>query len=423
MYHCGTDYLNSLAAWSGRSKFSLHSVSQFLRYLGDPQNKVPSIIVTGTNGKGSVSAALSSILGAAGYRVGLNTSPHLYAMNERILLDGEAITAQDLNEIGSVIKEVSERTDLRLTFHEALTVAGILAFDTKKVEFAVMEVGLGGRYDAANTIKRPELSVIVSVQMDHEALLGNTIEKIAYEKSGIMRSSGRVVLGDLTDGARAIIRYVSEKLSAKSISYGIDFTTKDSKTPFFCGLGAEFPLNSSLKGEHQLANMAVASAAALTLGIEARSCERGVSEVFWPGRLETLKYNSKEVLIDCAHNPAGANALVSYLRSQMLSNISVGFGAIDSKNWRGMVDILLPVVNEWNILEPPTPSAVRSDEISMYLKERGVTATSYGRDYRRFFERWINNDSTVYLITGSIYLVGELRRMITPEIQPIWRRR
>ena len=183
----GIAYLEKLTPWNGRGGFALEGIVKVLKRLGDPQDSYPTIHIAGTNGKGSVSSGISSILGAAGYRVGLNSSPHLQSLNERIAIDGLPIDSTALGEFCHDVRVAANRDLVELSFHEAITVVSFLAFREIGVEWAVVEVGLGGRLDASNVISRPAATAIVTIDYDHQAILGNTLAEIAAEKAGIIK--------------------------------------------------------------------------------------------------------------------------------------------------------------------------------------------------------------------------------------------
>ena len=191
----GLEYLQSLESWDFKSPFSQNNISTVLDYLGKPQDKPRALHVAGTNGKGSVSAMMSSILKQAGYSVGTNISPHLMNVNERFIINGEAIDDARLSEALSIVKGAVEATEAPLSYHEALTAAAFYAF--KDLDWIVMEVGLGGRLDASNVIAKPEIAFITSIGLDHQDILGHTLEAIAKEKAGIIKEGSHVVLGDI----------------------------------------------------------------------------------------------------------------------------------------------------------------------------------------------------------------------------------
>ena len=171
----GLEYLSKLTPWNGRGGFALEYITKVLERLGNPQDSLPSIHIAGTNGKGSVSSAVSSILAASGYRVGLNTSPHLEQMNERLVVDGLSVSDEFLGEFAFAVRNAAQRALVELSFHEAITAIAFLGFREIGVEWMVMEVGLGGRLDASNVISRPAATAIVTIDYDHQAILGNTL--------------------------------------------------------------------------------------------------------------------------------------------------------------------------------------------------------------------------------------------------------
>ncbi len=419
----GIEYLYSLAQWNKEKEFTLDSINKVLNYLNNPQNDIASIIVSGTNGKGSVSAMISSILGASGHTVALNTSPHLFTINERIIINGASIQDAELSNIGIKIQNACNEINTKLSFHEAITLAAFIAAKNANVDWHVLEVGLGGRLDAANTVLDPRLSILVSVDYDHQALLGNSLEKIALEKAGIFRKNGTAIIGELSEEPRIAISQYIQNNTIKSICYKSNFEIKenaDGNNYFQSTNGDNFLVSPILKGNHQIVNTAIAIAACRSLEIDIDSCAKGVSNVFWPGRLETLNYNDSEILLDCGHNPAGINSLISYFKSRSIFGVSLGFGVLSSKNWQEMVDILIPYVKDWNLLTSPTESAVASSTLEEYLHSKGISAKNYDKNYLLFLQEVCRNKANLQVITGSIYLVGAIRGMITEEIKPVW---
>ena len=201
----GLDYLATLTRWDGTGEFNLTALSRVLNYFGNPQDKVPSIHVGGTNGKGSVCVTTAAIIGAAGYRCGLATSPHLSRINERIVIDGHEVDDYSLSTLALELERSCVRKKETLTYHEALTAMSFLAFFENKVDWMVVEVGLGGTLDASNVISKPEISVITTIDFDHEDILGNSLRLIAREKAGIIKNGSRVVIGPMSAEAREII--------------------------------------------------------------------------------------------------------------------------------------------------------------------------------------------------------------------------
>lgn len=429
----GNEYLNSLAVWKGGGNFSLEGIREVLSRLDDPQDALPTIHVAGTNGKGSVSAASAAILGAAGYRVGLNISPHLERINERIVVDGEPVTDEFIGEFALEIRNASNRCNRTLTFHEALTALSFLSFRESGVEWVVMEVGLGGRLDASNVISRPVASVIVTIDFDHQHILGDTLGLIAREKAGIIKQGATVVTGNVGAEAENSIQRVVREKGAPWVrfreGYGFEYSQKlGDPVNFWCrdlkGDTQTTTFKTSLIGAHQAHNMAVAAAVGSTIGIPLDICVKGVESVYWPGRLEEFQLDTHRILMDCAHNPAGIRAFMSFLESKGVSGIDITFGVLDTKNWEEMVELLAPVVKRWRILAPQSERALPLhllEEKIRRLSGSDISVHNYGTEYEVWLRDILRTDpSEFFALTGSMYLIGKLRSLMGVPMPKLW---
>lgn len=424
------DYLLGLLPWTGSGVFTKNGIRQVMKALGDPQDKIKTVHIGGTNGKGSVSAFISSILGASGYRVGLNTSPHLSRVNERIVVDGCSVSNDFIAEYTKVIRAVSAKLKLELSYFEFVTAIAFLGFFEIGVDWGVFEVGLGGRLDATNIIKRPEASLIVSVDKDHEDILGYSIPEIAREKGGIIKDSGLVITGPLKGGAFQSIAEISRDRRARHVAYGRDFGVKPCDVPtdtsefVFLKTGrAATVFKSALIGAHQKRNASLAVMFGLEASLNETAISHGVENVFWPGRFEILSWNNRRLIIDCAHNPAGILELVNCLRLTGISSVDIAFGALNTKNWREMVDILAPISGNWYLLEPESEMAVSAIAVQGYLSSIGISGRVFGRDHSAFFESLDSTDAiNPLLLVGSIYLIGRLREFVIQDEKPLWER-
>jgi dihydrofolate synthase / folylpolyglutamate synthase len=371
VYHGGTVmdglvYLNSLQPWQGRGNFSLTAVKSVLKYFGSPQNQFRSIHVTGTNGKGSVCAAVAEILQHEGFSVGLTISPHLVRVNERIVINGNEISIDTLDNIGITIRNASLSLNVTLSFHEALTVAAFLAFYESKVDWAVVEVGLGGRLDSSNVMWRPALSILTTIARDHIEILGGSERSIAIEKSGIIKSYSQVVVGNIHPELQSIIAERCVEKRSRLMILGRDFEVKDQTedTFVYSSSNEQILVTKSLLGDHQAENMAVAFHACRVLGVSADSCIKGIAKVRWPGRLEVIRWAGKEILIDCAHNVPAMETFLHYLKAHYDKPVNVIFGVLETKEWEQMLDLLIPFSNKWLLLQPPSSRAVSSAKVS-----------------------------------------------------------
>ena len=349
------DYLHSLQRFG--VKLGLQNVDAVLAACGDPQRRFPSIHVAGTNGKGSVCAMLASILRADGRRVGLYTSPHLADVRERIRIDGRTIADADFDRLlGRIRKTIDRllaagRLEAHPTYFEVLTILAFLHFAERKVDIAVLEVGMGGRFDATNVVT-PLVSVITSISLDHREYLGRSLAAIAFEKAGIIKPGVPVVNGAEGRAAGAVIRRRARERGAPLVSaFGRDGALFAARTAAgfrfryeFCGESFAFRLK--LPGVHQGENAAVAVAAARTLGCVDRPLERrtilaGLAAAEWPGRLEAVGRRPL-VLLDGAHNEDGARALAAYVRDFVRGPLVLVFAMLKDKAVRRAADLLFP---------------------------------------------------------------------------------
>ena len=422
-------YLESLEQWKGGGGFGLENMRTLCAALGDPQDKVKTIHVAGTNGKGSVCAAICSILGKGGYKVGLTTSPHLSKINERVVIDGTLISDEELEYYSAKVMRASSATGVVPTFFEAITLVAFLAFVRSEVDYAVCEVGLGGRLDATNVILKPEVAVITTIGLDHEELLGSTLAAIASEKAGIIKIGSRVVVGDLYPEARYAVSNTARSHDVLCHEFGREFGISvcgEGGYLFESCIGESFSFLPMLDGEHQARNMAIAAHVAMLLGLSAEQCKIGIESVRWPGRMEVVKRGSRVVVIDAAHNLEAFEALSRYLHSRFPKGIEIGFGVLECKRWMEMVKVIQPHVRRWNYLLPESSRALSSDSFARWVSSIGINAFIYDCDYDRFIrERIFESDESCdipLLLTGSIYLIGGLRSKIVSGPSKLWQK-
>ena len=351
--------------------------------LGNPERAFRSILIAGTNGKGSVAKLLSSMMPDAG----LYTSPHLVRLNERISIGGREISDDDLREVFPAVKHAaSTAKDLLYppTSFELITAMAFLYF-RDRVRFAVLEVGLGGRLDATNIVDQ-DVSVITSIGLDHQQFLGTTIEAIAAEKAGIIKSSEPVIIGPSAD-----LPVIRER-AGNRLMRGADLS--------------RYPeLRPQLLGRYQLENIAVAIRAAECLGISKEDIVRGVNTTTWPGRLE----RRGRFLLDGAHNVAAASALAAFLREFHPEGVWVVFGVMADKQFEEMIAILRPHACQFVFTKPKSSRAKDPAELQRLVEGSHVELTvADAVDYARLNAPL---DTTI-LICGSLYLIGEARPML-----------
>lgn len=428
-------------------KFDLEHMRALLREMKHPERAFPSVLIAGTNGKGSTAATLASILRASGLKTGLYTSPHLVRINERIRVNGEAISNNEFAALHAQIDEIAshlvDRRELpwHPSFFEMMTAIAFAHFAGERVDIAVLEVGMGGRLDATNVVE-PVISVITDISLDHQKFLGNTVGEIAREKVGIIRHGAVVVtlpqqpeandvigntILDLDAAGVSAVQYVPP-VSPASTEYQVASTEQHHSVSRYrlqvCG--TEILVETPLVGRHQLRNVALAIAAAEELGkkgfagITPASIEGGIRETRWPGRFQVLAARSgrPEIVLDVAHNPAGAWALRSAL-SERYDNrpLIFLFGAMRDKAISEMTEILFPLATRVIATRPDNPRAASAEEIRE-AASRTATDVETIADVKAALESALTvaTESAVVVITGSIYLVGEAMRLLGLQI-------
>ena len=397
-------------------KPGLASTQALLERLGDPQQSFDAILVGGTNGKGSTAATLASILTHAGRRAALFTSPHLTSFAERFVV-GEARLPDDAIE--KVLGEVRGHAEaVGATFFEVVTALACQLFARARAEVAVMEVGLGGRFDATNALA-PVLSVITGVALDHTQVLGETVTRIAFEKAGIQRG-GRPLLTGAQGEALAVIE--SESARRGSVLWVLDrevkFSARDrgwegQQVSVTSALGCS-EVTSPLIAAHQARNVALAVAAAQLLGVPGAAIPGGVAGTRWPGRLERIAYQGRTFLLDGAHNPDAAGALARAVAALGIAPLPVVFGASDDKDIAGMVAALRPIAGEV-ILTRAALSPRASDPHRLAEHFAGPTIVTRSPPEALAVALTRSRPGGVVLAAGSLYLLGELRPLLTGE--------
>jgi dihydrofolate synthase/folylpolyglutamate synthase len=429
-----------------RRKFRLEEMRALLAELGDPQLRFPSVLIAGTNGKGSTSATLASILAAAGYKVGLYTSPHLARVNERVrILGAEHGSEVDRGEISddafaSLYFQVDEAAarlvaDGRLpdhsSFFETMTAVAFLHFAAKAVDIAVLEVGMGGRLDATNVVE-PLISVIADISLDHTDWLGTTIDAIAREKAGILRPNGVMVTLPQHREANEAIGEIAMRLGVRGVNAaeyipvpGALREPVRSRYPAWV-MGETVEIDSPLAGQHQQRNIALAIAAATELrnshgyNISAGDIVRGVRDTRWPGRLERFagEGHRADVLLDVAHNPAGAWALRSavsaILDSQPERPTTLVFGCLRDKAVAEMAQVLFPLFDRVVVTPVDSPRTASVEDLLAAASSTGTTAeaaTDASEALTRALQATPINGLVV--VAGSVFLVGQIRGLLT----------
>ena len=395
------DYLESLNVFG--IKPGLERITDLLSRLGNPQSKYKTVHVTGTNGKGSVCAMLNEMLSTAGFKTGMFTSPHLTSYCERLRLNGREIDEESFaalveriaHEIDEMIGEGGEHP----TQFEALTAMAFECFAREHVDYAVIEVGLGGTLDSTNVIT-PSVSVITNVGMDHADKCGGTLEGIAEHKAGIIKRGIPIVTAARGEPLK-IIKAVASKLNAPLHVVDTDQV-----------------LSLSLEGEYQRENAAVAIAAAECLNeprLTTSIIENALKHVKWAGRFELFNVNGRTVVIDGAHNPDGVAALRRSLDNKFGDRPRrFLFGVLGDKDFRSMLEILFDTSDEVIITRPQSSRAADPKLISELLNLRRIRAEAI-EDVNAAFNIWINGgtEQTVLIAAGSLYMIGAVRARLT----------
>jgi len=423
-----------LAAAAPR-KFDLEQMRVLAAALGHPERRFASVLIAGTNGKGSTAATLASILQAAGYRTGLYTSPHLRRPNERIRLQGESISDPEFAEIHQRVETLAQRLLAQKllpwhpSFFEMLTAMAFEYFSSVGVEIAVLEVGMGGRLDATNIVE-PAVSVITDVALDHQRFLGDTIAEIAREKAGIIRRNAPLVILPQHPQANQVIGEVCRERGAGAISAvpymppvspGAGETAKAAahgprnRYPLSV-LGKEIEVNSPLVGRHQLRNLALAMAAAVELrrfgfSVSPGEIERGVRQTNWPGRFQVIPPAGAvpEMVLDVAHNPAGAWALRATLAQIYPGRrFILVFGAMRDKAIAEMAEILFPLAEPVIATSAHSPRSATPQEIHDAAGRSHASLLSKAHVPGALAEACsLSGPAGLVVVTGSIYVVGE----------------
>jgi dihydrofolate synthase / folylpolyglutamate synthase len=405
----------------------LHRTLAMMQALGNPNEQFRSIHIAGTNGKGSVAAMVESILNHAGWKTGLYTSPHLVRVEERIRISGRQVSSRAFAALATRIAVAeadllrSHAMDRGLTTFEFLTCCAFLYFAEKKVDVAVVEVGLGGKLDSTNVI-RPEVSVITGISLDHQNYLGNTLAKIAGEKAGIIKEGIPVVSGCCVEAPRRIIRKRAKEAGAPLIEICDDCTITIKRMVRGCrSIDLRTPvrdyrnLHLSLAGEHQTRNAALAVMATENLKsilVQAQDIRRGLANARWPGRLD--EYDScRRTLMDGAHNPEGSQFLREYLVEQKEKEVHFVFGAVRDKNIKKMGSCLFPLATTIHLAEiANSRSADPSDIVDMHRQFRSRIRI-YPNMHQALLAAWKQcSRSGLVVVTGSLYLIGELLPLV-----------
>lgn len=416
-------YDNCLTTLYGLSRFGiklgLFSIQKIAESLGNPQDRFKCIHVAGTNGKGSIASALSSILRASGYRVGLYTSPHLIHFNERIRINNQCISNDEVLTSYEAVKSAGDPA-APLTFFEYTTAMAFYAFADRNVDWAVIETGMGGRLDATNIIT-PSISIISNVSLEHQKYLGNTIGRIAGEKGGIIKNDTPLVTGVRQKNALSVLEKIAAAKSSPIYRYTKEFRVRKYREEKFTYFGIEniwHDMHTGLPGDHQIDNAALVLAACELLkenrtDLSPANIKKGLAQTSWPGRLEIVS-KSPLILIDGAHNLMGARNLKKFLLKNLTERkITLITGILNDKPYKAMLRCLLPVCDRVILTRPKIDRALPPERL--YTVAKKILPNSLViPDVRSALAYAVETvfSRNAICIAGSLYLVGEIKEAL-----------
>ena len=417
----------------------LDAIEGLLEELGHPEDKLKIVHIAGTNGKGSIFAYLSSILIAAGFKVGRYISPTISCYEERFQINGEYITKDKLARLYNIVEEAmkreEEKTGLKPTLFEVETAISFLYFKEEEVDYALIEVGMGGRMDATNVIRHPELTVISSISYDHQAFLGDTLEEISWQKAGIIKESCPVVLSENSDEVCKVIEQEAKKKKVKCIEIEPTDYEVLSETPYGSTfLWKEQRYETKLPGRHQVSNAVTALAASEYLfhkdyeknnartandkkldEMNVKSAQQGgIIRTCWPGRLEVLK---KEPLFyrDGAHNPDGAKKLAAFLQKYFTNKkIIYIMGVLKDKEYKKMLRYLMPMAKEVYVFKPKNERGLSAQILADTIKEVANVSVTIESDVNAAVFRALDTakPDDVLVACGSLSFMEEMEDIL-----------
>ena len=408
-------YIHSVS-WTGTVP-GLSRTQTLLAKMGNPEKKLKYVHIAGTNGKGSTAAMTASILQKAGYRTGLYTSPYIYRFHERMQVNGQQITDEELSEITEYVKPFADAMEESPSEFELVCCIAFEYFYRQNCDIVVLEVGMGGAWDATNVIEKPEVAVITNIGLDHTDYLGSTVEEIAATKAGIFKENGHAVIYRSTPSVEAVFEQVCKEKnislkkadfeSLTSVSHGL------AGQVFHCGERKDLVL--PLLGDHQIHNAAVVLAVADTLQalgwkISEENIREGIRDVSWPGRFDVMRRNPL-FIIDGGHNPQCIEALVKNIEDYLKDRrVIVLTGVLADKDYAEMYQPVIPLVEQFVCITPPNPRKLDAQLLAQYLCEAGAVATacqSVEEGVKKAMD--LAGEQGVVLCFGSLYSIGSIR--------------
>jgi dihydrofolate synthase/folylpolyglutamate synthase len=412
------DFLYSLQFFG--IKLGLDNTRELLSRVGNPQRALKVIHLAGTNGKGSTAAALASVFHQAGISAGLYTSPHLHDFSERIRIDTQPISEAEIVVLTRELRPHAE--ELRATFFEVTTVMALLHFQRSGARWAILETGMGGRLDATNLVN-PELCLLTPVALDHTQRLGNTLELVAAEKAGILKPGVAAISGVQEAAVVQLFRKTAAEQGLKLYEAQRDYSWESgAQGSTLRGWRQQVDdIKPGLEGVHQWQNLALAGAAILCLNalgkleIAPETIATGLTQVRWPGRLEWL---SQRVLVDGAHNPAGAWTLACYLSEQRCKRVHLVVGCKEDKHWQALLETLFPYVATLYAARPPIDNAIDPQLMVDFSAESAIPGQAYETpaDAVDAALKKCTADEIV-VVAGSLFLVAAVREHLLPEAE------
>lgn len=422
----------SIHSLTGRPRFrrepGLAVMRSLLAALGHPERKTAFVHVAGTNGKGTICTLLDSIFRAQGLKTGLYTSPHVTNFRERMRIDGEMISPDELEMAARTLEDAAKtaeaETGLPVTEFEAITAAALWWFAQRSCNIVVLEVGMGGRFDATNAIPAPLAAVIASISLDHTAVLGNTVEQIAYEKAGIIKPGGDVILymPQAEETIDTMRRVAGERDARLYLADELDLRVLESDLSGSRLVWRDLPLFLPFTGEHQVHNAAAVLKTIEILrekgiAISDEAVQNGFARAFIPARMEFFP-GSPPVLLDGGHNPACAQALVAVVRRQFGGKkVAVIIGMLAEKDSRRVLEILHLCCETVFAVAPNFPRALPAEELARQAEAVGFSRVFAQKNFREALEKaraFCGPDGAV-VICGSFYLAGEARNVLIKE--------
>lgn len=403
-------------------KESLNRMRTLLDKIGNPEKELSFVHIAGTNGKGSTASFISQILIQANLKTGVFTSPHLEIVNERIRINESFISDEDFiqvtEKVAAVVDAVEEECGERLYSFEILTAVALLYYYEQKCDIVVLEAGIGGRLDATNTIPVPEVAIVTSIGMDHTKMLGDTLERIAGEKAGIIKENGDVVLPFFTPSIDQVFQDSAEKQQTTVHRAAV----KNTRDLLLTEQGSTFSYKQFKKvkikmvGKHQVSNALLAIEAALILkekgfDISDEDIAKGIEQSYWPGRMEKIQ-DKPTIFIDGAHNPEGVERLRESVETLYPEEkLTLVVGMMKDKDYMRMIEELLPYAKKVYTVSPDPYRGFAPRVVASQLKERGVDAEPFDSidDVIDFLKKQKEAEEKI-IVFGSLYLIGDIKK-------------